>query len=239
MSIKLGVNIDHIATIREARGGTEPDPIFAAGICINNGADGITAHLREDRRHISDRDLELLKKVVNVNLNLEMAATDDMTDIALRIKPNQATLVPEKREELTTEGGLDLIKHFDRIKTVTRQLQNSGIYVSYFIEPDIEQVKAAKELKGEYVEFHTGKYANAIKDDVEIEYEKLYKSAEYASGQGILINAGHGLNYHNIEPICKLPNLKEVNIGHSIISRAVFSGLASAVRDMKSLLKSY
>jgi pyridoxine 5-phosphate synthase len=237
MSIKLGVNIDHIATIREARGGIEPDPVFAAGVCLNNGADGITVHLREDRRHISDRDLKILRQIVQPHLNLEMAATEEMTKIALETKPEQATLVPEKREELTTEGGLDLIKHFDRIKEVTEKLQSNKIDVSYFIEPELEQLKTAKELKGKYIELHTGQYANATKEEFESEYEKLYIAAEYATKNGILVNAGHGLNYHNIIPICKLPGLREVNIGHTIISRAVFTGLDSAVYEMKKLLQ--
>ncbi|HOK40081.1 MAG TPA: pyridoxine 5'-phosphate synthase [bacterium] len=239
MSIKLGVNIDHIATLREARKGTEPEPIFAAGIALNNGADGITIHLREDRRHIQDRDLELLRKVVDKQLNLEMALSDEIINIALKIKPDQVTLVPERREEVTTEGGLDLIKFKDKIKEVTALFQKNGIVVSYFIEPDFKQVEMAKTLNGNCIELHTGKYANTKGIAQKEEYKKLYEAAESGNKLGLIINAGHGLNYHNIEPICKLPKLNELNIGHSIISRAIFSGLANAVFEMKRLITLY
>ncbi|MBN1326679.1 MAG: pyridoxine 5'-phosphate synthase [Candidatus Cloacimonetes bacterium] len=230
----LGVNIDHIATIRQARRGIEPEPLHAALIAEQNGADQITVHLREDRRHIQDRDLEILRQTVQTRLNLEMAAIQTMVDIALRIKPDTVTLVPERREELTTEGGLKLLNdHRDLI----RQLQNTGIEVSVFIEPDPEMIKSAAKLGVQAVEMHTGKYSN-LTDSKEIakEIERLHQGALLIAKLGMRIVAGHGLNYHNITSLTDLNCIEEYNIGHSIVSRAVFTGLAEAVYTMKQLI---
>lgn len=235
-TIRLGVNIDHIATLRQARGGAEPDPVNAAGICERAGADGITIHLREDRRHIQDRDLELLRQVVSTHLNLEMGNSPEIVEIALRVKPDQVTLVPERRLELTTEGGLDVAGQEKEIAKTVARFRKAGIRVSLFIDPDEEQVKASSTVGAECVEFHTGRYANATGRERDEELERLQDACVFAHKKGLLVFAGHGLDYHNTPAVCALPYVEELNIGHSIISRSVFSGLEMAVSDMKELL---
>lgn len=233
----LGVNIDHVATLRNARGGLVPDPIEAALTAERYGADGITAHLREDRRHIRDNDMLTLKKRIATRLNMEMANTDEMVEIALSLKPYMVTLVPERRQELTTEGGLDVISNLDAIQKSTKRLQDSGIKVSLFIDADVKQVEAAKESKAWIVEFHTGPYCEAFGSNQQAEkLNLLMQSAALAVEFGIEVNAGHGLNYENVAPILALPGLVELNIGHSIVSEAVFTGLGPAVRRMKDLI---
>lgn len=235
---KLGVNIDHVATIRQARGGTEPDPVAAAAIAELAGADGITIHLREDRRHIQDRDLKLLRETVQTKVNLEMAATEEMIGIALAVKPDQCTLVPEKRQELTTEGGLDVRLHAQALEKAVARLQDGGIPVSLFIDPDPDQIKAAVKVGADYVEIHTGSFAEAV--DWKSEEQGLIKienAVKLASKLGLGVNAGHGLNYTNIKKVAALGGIEEFNIGHSIISRAVLVGLDRAVRDMVDLIK--
>jgi len=235
---KLGVNIDHVATIRQARGGTEPDPVAAAAIAELAGADGITIHLREDRRHIQDRDLKLLRETVQTKVNLEMAATDEMIGIALAIKPGQCTLVPEKRQELTTEGGLDVRLHAQALEKAVARLQDGGIPVSLFIDPDPDQIKAAVKVGADYVEIHTGSFAEAVDwKSEEQELIKIENAVKLASKLGLGVNAGHGLNYTNIKKVAALGGIEEFNIGHSIISRAVLVGLDRAVRDMVDLIK--
>lgn len=235
---QLGVNIDHVATIRQARGGMEPDPVAAAAIAEMAGADGITIHLREDRRHIQDRDLRLLRETVQTKVNLEMAATDEMIGIALAVKPEQCTLVPEKRQELTTEGGLDVRLHAQALEKAVARLQEGGIVVSLFIDPDPDQIKAAAKVGADYVEIHTGCFAEAA--DGKIEEQELIKienAVKLASKLGLGVNAGHGLTYTNIKKVAALGGIEEFNIGHSIISRAVLVGLDRAVRDMVDLIK--
>lgn len=233
----LGVNIDHIATIRQARLGFEPEPATAAYICEAAGADAITVHLREDRRHIQDRDVRILKDTIKTRLNLEMAATEEMQKIALEIMPYSCTLVPEKREELTTEGGLDVVSNFEKIKKFIQPLVKAGIIISLFIDPNPEQVNKSKQAGAQFIEFHTGKYAEAFNTPLEKnEFDNLVNSAKLAHEIGLRINAGHGLNYNNVIPVAKIEHMEELNIGHSIISRAVMVGLESAVRDMKSLI---
>ncbi|MBI1921061.1 MAG: pyridoxine 5'-phosphate synthase [Geobacter sp.] len=234
---KLGVNIDHVATIRQARGGVEPDPVAAAAIAELAGADGITIHLREDRRHIQDRDLNLLRQTVKTKLNLEMAATDEMINIALKVKPDMCTLVPEKRQELTTEGGLEVRANLASVKQAVERLQDGGLIVSLFVDPDPDQVKAADKAGADYIEIHTGAYAEARdwKSEDE-ELEKIENSIRLAAKLGLGINAGHGLNYTNIKRIEAIGGIEEYNIGHSIISRAVLVGLDRAVRDMVELI---
>lgn len=235
--VKLGVNIDHVATIRQARRGIEPDPVWAAVQAELGGADGITLHLREDRRHIQDRDARVLRQTVQCKYNLEMAATDEMVAIALELKPDQATIVPEKREEVTTEGGLDVIGNSRRITEMTRKMQEAGIAVSLFIDPNPEQVKASLDAGAAAVELHTGRYADAVgEDDVRREFQALEEAGVHARTLGLTLNMGHGLNYLNTPPLLAIPEIHELNIGHSIISRAVFVGLAQAVREMKTLL---
>ncbi|PLS68064.1 MAG: pyridoxine 5'-phosphate synthase [Cyanobacteria bacterium M5B4] len=235
----LGVNIDHIATIRQARRTVEPDPIGAAVIAELAGADGITVHLREDRRHIQDRDVRLLRQIVRTHLNLEMAATPEMVEIALQIKPDYVTLVPEKREEVTTEGGLDVIGQLDRLTALIHTLQVNSIPVSIFIDPDREQLQAAAQTRAQFIELHTGTYANAqTETDRERELEILQTGAQIALDLGLRVNAGHGLTYWNVQPIAQIPGMEELNIGHSIISRAVLVGLDRAVREMKALISS-
>jgi len=234
---KLGVNIDHVATIREARKTVEPDPVWAAAIAELAGADQITCHLREDRRHVSDRDVEVLKRTVRSKLNLELAVAEEIVGIALRIKPDQATIVPEKREEVTTEGGLDAAGNLARVTEVTKSLQDSGIIVSLFIDPEREQVEASHAAGAEAVEFHTGCYAEASKpDDVKTELAKLCAAAELAREVGLHVHAGHGLTYLNVQPVAEIAGVEELNIGHSIIARAVLVGLDKAVREMKALI---
>jgi len=235
---RLGVNIDHIATIRRARGGVEPDPVAAAAIAELAGADGITVHLREDRRHIQDRDLKILRQTVKTRLNLEMAATEEMIAIALSVKPEMCTLVPEKRQELTTEGGLDVRMNLPSIEKAIERLQDGGIIVSLFIDPDSDQIKAANKAGSDYVEIHTGSFAEA--KDVKSEDQELIKienAVKLAAKHGMGVNAGHGLNYTNLKKVCALGGIEEFNIGHSIISKAVLVGLDRAVRDMIEIIK--
>ncbi len=235
--MRLGVNIDHVATIREARKTDEPDPVAAAVLVELAGADGIVCHLREDRRHLQDRDLYLLKEMVRSHLNLEMAATMEMTDIATKVKPDMATIVPEKREEITTEGGLNVVNNFDLIKDTTMKLRESGIIVSLFVDPDLEQIKASAKAGADYIELHTGKYAEA--EDAKTQEEELEKiqSMAFAGVKlGLGVSAGHGLTYLNVQGIARLDKIEELNIGHSIISRSVFTGIERAVLDMIDLI---
>jgi pyridoxine 5-phosphate synthase len=233
----LSVNIDHIATLRQARKGTEPDPVSAAMLAELAGADGIIAHLREDRRHVQDRDLRLLREIVQTKLNLEMAATDEMQRIALEVKPDFTTLVPEKREELTTEGGLEVASRIDFMKSYISRLQLGGIVVSLFVDPDDRQIAAARKSGADWVEIHTGAYANAkTGKDQERELLKITEAAKLAGSLGLRVGAGHGLNYVNVRKIARIPEVEELNIGHSIISRAALVGMERAVREMKALL---
>ena len=235
--IKLGVNIDHVATVRQARKTTEPDPVWAAAAAELGGADQITVHLREDRRHIQDRDLELLIETVNVNLNLECACIDEMLGIACRVKPEQVCLVPEKREEITTEGGLDVIGNRNRVADAVSQLLECGIYVSIFVDPDIAQIEASSQIGANAVELHTGCYANA-KTEAErnLELNRLIDGGQVATDSGLRLDAGHGLTYSNVVPVAKIPDMAELNIGHSIVSRSLFVGFQTAVREMKDLI---
>ncbi len=236
-TILLGVNIDHIATIRNARGTKYPDPVHAAEIAERAGADGITVHLREDRRHINDRDVKLLRETLQTRMNLEMAVTDEMVEIALQIKPEFVCLVPEKREELTTEGGLDVKGQVKKIKAATEKLTAAGIHVSLFIDADRDQISAAKDCGAPFIELHTGHYADAKSEqEQQNELKKIAAAASYADDLGITVNAGHGLTYHNVGPIAALPEIYELNIGHSIIGRAVFDGLSKAVVEMKTVM---
>lgn len=236
--IHLGVNIDHVATVRQARRDVEPDPIAAAVICELAGAHGITVHLRGDRRHIQDRDLHLLREVVRTKLNLEMAATEEMIRIAVDVKPEQVSLVPEKREELTTEGGLDVASQVDHLTEAVGRLTEAGIPVSMFVEADPDQIAASKDVGAVAVELHTGTYANCTTESEQAaELERLIQGGRQAVGLGLRVHAGHGLTYRNIIPIKQIPKLHEVNIGHNIVARAVLVGLDSAVRDMLELLK--
>jgi len=235
--IRLGVNIDHVATLRQARRGREPEPVAAAALAELGGADQITLHLREDRRHIQDRDLELIRRTVATGIDLEMAAVPEMVRIARRIRPELATLVPEKRQEITTEGGLDAAGQVRGLSRVAAALRRAGIRVSFFIDPVPAQVLASRAAGAEAVEFNTGRYAEARgRRAAAAELEKLRSAASLAAEQGLAVFAGHGLNYHNILPIREIPELEEVNIGHSIVSRALFTGLERAVRDMVELL---
>ena len=235
---RLGVNIDHVATIRQARGGGEPDPVAAAAIAELAGADGITIHLREDRRHIQDRDLNLLRQTIRTRLNLEMAATSEMVKIALAVKPNMCTLVPEKRQELTTEGGLDVRLHTESLREVVARLQDGKIPVSLFIDPDPDQVKAASKAGADYIEIHTGAFAEAKDWQTErLELLKIENAVKLARKIDLGVNAGHGLNYVNVKKVAAIGGIEEFNIGHSIISRAVLVGLDRAVRDMADLVK--
>ncbi|WP_261815971.1 pyridoxine 5'-phosphate synthase [Vibrio gallicus] len=237
-SILLGVNIDHVATLRNARGTKYPDPVHAAEIAERAGAAGITIHLREDRRHIKDRDVRLLAETIQTRMNLEMAVTDEMVAIALDTKPEYVCLVPEKREELTTEGGLDVVTHLEKIKAATQKLTQAGIKVSLFIDPEQSQIDASKAAGAPFIELHTGHYSEATTDDVLYkELDRIAQAARYASEQGLTVNAGHGLTYHNVAPIAALPEIYELNIGHSIMGRAVFDGLHKAVADMKEIME--
>lgn len=235
--IKLGVNVDHVATVRQARKTVEPDPVAAAALAELAGADGITIHLREDRRHIQDRDLKLLKETVRTNLNLEMAASEEIIEIALEYRPDQATLVPEKRQEVTTEGGLDVPRNRDLLSRAIARLKDAGIMVSLFVDPSPEVIGVSAEIGADAVELHTGCYANAgTEKEREHELELLKDAANLAEENGLKVLAGHGLTYFNIRPITTIEQLVEVNIGHSIISRAVLVGMERAVREMKALL---
>ncbi|HAS63420.1 MAG TPA: pyridoxine 5'-phosphate synthase [Vibrio sp.] len=236
-SIYLGVNIDHIATLRNARGTKYPDPVHAAEIAERAGADGITVHLREDRRHIKDRDVRILRETLQTRMNLEMAVTDEMVEIALETQPEYVCLVPEKREELTTEGGLDVVGHFEKVKAATEKLTAAGIKVSLFIDADRAQIDAAKACGAPFIELHTGHYADAeVEAEQQAELKKIAAGASYAAGLGIMVNAGHGLTYHNVAAIAAIPEFYELNIGHSIIGRAAFDGLEKAVKEMKALM---
>lgn len=234
----LGVNIDHIATLRNARGTAYPDPVQAAFIAEQAGADGITVHLREDRRHITDRDVRLLRQTIQTRMNLEMAVTDEMVGIACQIEPHFCCLVPEKREEVTTEGGLDVAGQIDKMTVAVSRLTEAGILVSLFIDADLRQIDAAVAVGAPYIEIHTGAYADA-KNDLErrAELERIKQAAAYAAGKGLKVNAGHGLTYHNVQPIAALPEMHELNIGHAIIGQAVIDGLSGAVREMKVLMR--
>jgi pyridoxine 5-phosphate synthase len=234
---RLGVNIDHVATLRQARGATEPDPLAAAVLVELAGADGIVVHLREDRRHIQDRDLTILREIIQTKLDLEMAPEESMTKIALNIKPHLVTLVPERRQEVTTEGGLEVAGQRERIKTIVDLLHDGGIPVSLFIEPDLNQVKAAHKVAADYIELHTGRYANArrLKEE-ETELEAISQAAKLAYKLGMGVNAGHGLTYRNVRRLTQITEIVEYNIGHSIIARAVLVGIERAVREMKQLL---
>lgn len=235
----LGVNIDHVATLRQARRTYEPDPVWAAALAELGGADGITLHLREDRRHIQDRDLEILRRTVTVKLNLEMACNDEVLAIACHVLPDQATLVPERREEVTTEGGLDVAGNRARVAEVMGRLRASGISVSLFLDPELRQIEAAAELKADAVELHTGKYSLAnpgLERDKEL--AGLCTAAARVRSAGMALHAGHGLNYQNVKPVVAIPQMYELNIGHSIVARAVMIGLQQAVREMKQLVSS-
>lgn len=236
-SILLGVNIDHVATIRQARATRYPELIQAALVAEQNGADSITAHLREDRRHIQDRDIYLLKDMIHTRLNMEMAVTDEMVDIAVKVRPYACCLVPEKREELTTEGGLEVAGNLPRLQWACAELAQAGIEVSLFVAPDHAQIDAAKAAGVPVVELHTGSYAEA-KNPTErgSELERIRQAACYANSIGLQVNAGHGLHFHNVEAICRIPEIVELNIGHSIIAQALFSGLAQSVRDLKQIM---
>lgn len=233
----LGVNIDHVATLRNARGGVEPDVVKAARVCNDAGADGITTHLREDRRHINDLDVEIISKLPRTKLNLEMAMTDEMQAIALKIMPHSVCIVPEKRQELTTEGGLDVCGQLERACEFVKPLLAAGIEVSFFIDPDIAQVSAAAKTGAQFIELHTGRYSEEFGGELEQKtFEDLKGAALFAQNLGLKVNAGHGLNYQNVHRMKEIPNLHELNIGHSIVSRAVFTGLKQAVIDMKELM---
>lgn len=236
--IKLGLNIDHIATLRQARGARYPNLLRAALVCEEAGADAITIHLREDRRHIQDADVDLLRGMLQTRMNLECAVTPEMIDNALRVKPHDICLVPEKREELTTEGGLDVARYFEQVQSATRRCTEAGIRVSLFIDPDERQIDAAVKADAPVIELHTGKYADA--DSVPAraaELERLHRAAAYAHGLGLQVNAGHGLHYHNVRPVVAIPHIAELNIGHAIVAEAVFIGLEQAVKNMKALLR--
>lgn len=234
----LGVNIDHVATIRQARRTVEPDPVAAAVLAELAGADGITTHLREDRRHIQDRDVYILRKTVRTHLNLEMAATEEMVGIALDLKPDYVTLVPERREEVTTEGGLDIAGQRQRMGEVVQTLQDAGIPVSLFIDPDVAQIEASAQVNAKFIELHTGRYAEASSEaEREEELAVLADGCDRAIAAGLRVNAGHGLTYWNAYPVACLKGMEELNIGHTIISRAVLVGLERAVREMKQAMR--
>ncbi len=236
-TILLGVNIDHVATVRQARGTAYPEPVQAALVAEQAGADGITAHLREDRRHIQDRDIDLLQQLIHSKLNLEMAVTDAMLAIACRVKPVACCLVPEKREELTTEGGLDVLAAQAKITDACQMLAAAGVEVSLFIDADLKQIDAALRAGAPVIELHTGRYADALtKAEQFEELARIRQAAEYAHQAGLQVNAGHGLNFHNVEAICRIPQIRELNIGHALIAQALFSGLETTVRDMKTLM---
>jgi pyridoxine 5-phosphate synthase len=236
-ALKLGVNIDHVASLRQARGTIYPDPVQAAFIAEEAGADIITLHLREDRRHIQDRDVAIMRQTIHTRMNLEMAVTDEMIDIACHTLPDEVCLVPEKREELTTEGGLDVAGNLSRITDAVSRLQEIGILVSLFVDPDPAQLDASIKSGATVVELHTGHYADAETDEsCEREFESIREAVVYGRSRGLKVNAGHGLHYHNVERIAAITGLSDLNIGHAIIARAVFTGLADAVREMKTLM---
>jgi pyridoxine 5-phosphate synthase len=237
--IKLGVNIDHVATLRQARMGRAPDVIAAAKICEMAGAHQITVHLRQDRRHIQDRDVELLREVLLIRLNLEMGATDEIIGIAHRIKPDVVCLVPENRQEVTTEGGLDVASQQTRLREVVEGFNADGIEVSMFIDPEARQIDASAATGAKYVELHTGCYANAKGGAVDEELERLFAAAAHAQSAGLIVNAGHGLTVRNLAPVAEIPGLHEVNIGHDIMARALFIGLEDAVGEILDVLEMY
>ncbi|WP_122898340.1 pyridoxine 5'-phosphate synthase [Acinetobacter sp. B51(2017)] len=238
MAALLGVNIDHVATLRQARGTTYPDPVNAALMCEQAGAEGITLHLREDRRHIQDDDVRRMRPLLKTHMNLEMAVTDEMVAFAKQILPQHVCFVPEKRQEVTTEGGLDVVGHFDDVKKATQELVALGCDVSLFIDADFAQIDAAVACGAQTIEIHTGAYADAESAEAQqAELERIIKGAEYAAAKGLVVNAGHGLNLDNVTPIAAIPQIHELNIGHSIIADAVFIGLAQAVQQMKAAIK--
>src|SRR6185437_4412214 len=234
--VELGVNIDHVATLRQARRTYEPDPIWAAVEAELGGADGITVHLREDRRHINDRDVAQLRQTVQCKLNLEMSLVAEIVDIAVKTLPDQATIVPERRQEVTTEGGLDLTHEPDRVTAAVNRMKAAGIFVSAFIDPDPKQIVTAAQMGFDAVELHTGQYANARGQELEVQLERLRRAADLTHERGLRLHAGHGLNYRNVRPIATLRDMRELNIGHAIVSRAVFVGLREAVREMKRIM---
>ena len=239
MAALLGVNIDHVATLRQARGTTYPDPVNAALICEQAGAEGITLHLREDRRHIQDDDVRRMRPALKTRMNLELAVTDEMIAFAKEIKPQHGCFVPEKRQEVTTEGGLDVVGNFDAVKAATQELEALGCEVSLFIDADFAQIDAAVACGAPTIEIHTGAYADAETPEAQqAELERIVKGAEYAASKGLVVNAGHGLNLDNVTPIAAIPQIHELNIGHSLIADAVFVGLAQAVQQMKAVIKS-
>ena len=243
MTLRLGVNIDHVATVREARyrgrDRGEPDPVEAARLCEAAGADGITVHLREDRRHIQDRDVWKLREIVTSRLNLELANTPEIVGIALKLKPDIVCFVPERRQEVTTEGGLDVVSHRAALTETRQRMNDAGIEVSLFISPDAPQVEAACQVGAQFVELHTGRFAESFSAGTGEELDRLGLAARQAHALGLQVNAGHGLNYQNLSTLFQVPHLVEVNIGHSIVSRAILVGLSSAVKDMVRLLKQY
>lgn len=236
--VKLGVNVDHVATIREARKGTSPEPVTAASLAELAGADGIVVHLREDRRHIQDRDVRILREVIQSKLCLEMAATDEMVQIAAEIQPELVSLVPERRAELTTEGGLDVLSVQERLLGVIDTLHTAGIAVALFIDPEANQIKAAQKVAADFIEIHTGRYANALGEARQAHLNDISESAQLAASLGLKVNAGHGLDYNNVLAIARIAEVEELNIGHSIIARAVLVGMTSAVSEMKTLIQS-
>jgi pyridoxine 5-phosphate synthase len=235
--IELGVNIDHVATLRQVRGTAYPDPVRAALLAEGAGADAITLHLREDRRHIQDRDVDTLRARLTKRMNLESAVTREMLQIALRVRPHDVCLVPERRMELTTEGGLDVVSQFERVRQACKLLRDSGIRVSLFIDADNAQIDAAKSAGAPVIELHTGHYADAAGAERQAEFERIRQAVEYGNRLGLKVNAGHGLNYDNVEPVAAIPGIAELNIGHAIVAQAVFSGWEDAVREMKRLMR--
>ena len=235
--IALGVNIDHVATLRQARHARYPDPLYAALMAEEAGADSITLHLREDRRHIQDRDVTSMREALQTRMNLEMAVTEEMIRIAQRVLPQDCCLVPESREEVTTEGGLDVLGQSARIGDAVQALGKSGIRVSLFVDPDPEQIEAAHRAGAPVIELHTGAYSDSTGAALAREFERLCAAAKFAARLGLIVNAGHGLNYHNVEPIAAIPEIVELNIGHAIVARSITDGLAKAVRDMKGLMR--
>lgn len=234
--IELGVNIDHVATLRQARGTYEPDPVWAAAEAELGGADGITVHLREDRRHINDRDVRLLVQTVQCKLNLELSLTPEIVALAVKLKPQQTTLVPEKRQEITTEGGLNLLQEPARVIDAVKRMSDAGIVVSAFIDPDAKQIEAAQKQGFAAIELHTGEYANAIGGDVAVQLDRLVAASKDICARGLKLHAGHGLNYRNVTAVAAITQMTELNIGHAIISRSIFVGLREAVREMKSTM---
>jgi pyridoxine 5-phosphate synthase len=235
-ALELGINIDHVATLRNARGTTYPDPLRAARLAEEAGADLITLHLREDRRHIKDADLMALRPLIKTRMNLECAVTPEMINIACQVKPHDVCLVPEKREEVTTEGGLDVLGHYAAVEAATKQLKSAGIRVSLFIDPDEKQIKAAKDVGATVVELHTGRYADVSGEEQIKELERIKKAAQYGVSIGLRVNAGHGLHEGNVSPIAAISDLSELNIGHAIVAEALFKGWQNAITDMKALM---